>query len=133
MLAAVIDTNVLVSATMNPRGAPGQIVSMVFSGDLCPYYNFQVLAEYREVLSRTKFGFPSETVRTLLSFIEHSGIPAVCEKSAVAFADENDRVFFDLAASNRITLVTGNLKHFPRHRLVMSVNGFLAFAKANGS
>jgi hypothetical protein len=64
----------------------------------------------------------------LLSFIERSGIPIVRKKSDIPFTDESDRVFFDAAVSNGIPLVTGNLKHYPKHRLVQSVAVFLHHA-----
>lgn len=51
---AVIDTNVLVSALLakRPDSASVQILERLFSGDIIPMYNEEIVAEYVEVLSR---------------------------------------------------------------------------------
>ena len=61
---AVIDTNVLVSALLSGRddAATVQVVSRVISGGIIPVYSNTVTKEYREVLSRKKFGFSEGTI-----------------------------------------------------------------------
>lgn len=51
---AVIDTNVLVSALLakRPDSASVQILEKLFSGDIIPMYNEEIVAEYVEVHSR---------------------------------------------------------------------------------
>ena len=60
MICAVIDTNVLVSALLNFRSNPGQVLLSVFNGETVPLVNDEILAEYREVLARKKFRFPPD-------------------------------------------------------------------------
>ena len=59
MIKAVIDTNVLVSAFWTPnRLSPTVRIADAITKDLfTPLYSPQMIAEYREVLSRSKFGF----------------------------------------------------------------------------
>lgn len=61
---AVIDTNVLVSSLLSKydTSATSQVVFRTILGEIIPVYSVEILAEYREVLSRKKFKFPSEQV-----------------------------------------------------------------------
>ena len=54
---AVIDTNVLVSAMLKIQSIPGQIANEALLGDLIPLLSDEMIAEYREVLARSKFKF----------------------------------------------------------------------------
>ena len=53
---AVIDTNVLVSAMLKWDSVPGNILELAFDGLIIPVLNDDIIKEYREVLSRPKFG-----------------------------------------------------------------------------
>jgi putative PIN family toxin of toxin-antitoxin system len=50
----VIDTNVLVSALIQPKGIPASLLDGVALRALTLYVSEETLAEYREVLSRPK-------------------------------------------------------------------------------
>ena len=52
----VLDTNVLISAAVQPRGLPARVLELVaYSAvELCA--STEILAEYYEVLGRAKFG-----------------------------------------------------------------------------
>jgi len=52
---AVIDTNVLVSAMLKWDSVPGSVLALTFDGPIIPILNREIVAEYREVLSRPKF------------------------------------------------------------------------------
>ena len=49
---AVIDTNVLVSAMLKWNSVPGVVLQLAFDGSVVPVLNRDIMAEYREVLSR---------------------------------------------------------------------------------
>lgn len=53
---AVIDTNVLVSSLLSKHdtSATSQVVFRMILGEIVPVYSAEILAEYREVLSRKK-------------------------------------------------------------------------------
>lgn len=64
MVYAVIDTNVLVSAlfSVHSDSATVIIIDKVSDGTIVPLYNSEIFEEYRDVLSRPKFKFPSDLV-----------------------------------------------------------------------
>ena len=69
---AVIDTNVLVSAMLSSRddAATVQVVSRMLHGEIIPIYSNVIAKEYREVLSRRKFGFTGRLIDYLLASLE---------------------------------------------------------------
>lgn len=73
---AVIDTNVLVSSLLsrNADAATVRVVARALEGDIVPVYSAEVMAEYREVLSRPKFRFSPEAVDYLLRAVERFGV-----------------------------------------------------------
>ena len=122
---AVIDTNVLVSALLKWDSIPGQVVQQTYAHEIIPVFNDSILQEYEEVLSREKFHFPKETVEFLLSRLKAIGESMTTVESLVGnFPDPKDVVFFEVAMEKNKTddafLVTGNLKHFPKHPKVVS-------------
>jgi putative PIN family toxin of toxin-antitoxin system len=120
---AVIDTNVIVSAMLTRKAfsATTQVFEAFQSGDIVLLYNEEIVAEYRDVLSRSKFNFPSERVQALLNFIVEEGIPSSRVKSSEFFPDPKDVVFYEVALSKEDAyLVTGNQKHFPQKPIVVT-------------
>ena len=122
---AVIDTNVLVSALLKWDSIPGQVVQQTYAHEIIPVFNDSILQEYEEVLSREKFHFPKETVEFLLSHLKTIGENMTTVESLVGnFPDPKDVVFFEVTMEKNKTddafLVTGNLKHFPKHPKVVT-------------
>ncbi len=113
-MRVVLDTNVLVSGLLSPYGAPGEVVQLAASGisELC--YDGRILAEYREVLSRPKFGFDPEEVSVLLEQIKTGGRLVAPMPLAKALPDSEDEAFLEIAlAAGAQALVTGNIRHYP--------------------
>ncbi|MDR1998405.1 MAG: putative toxin-antitoxin system toxin component, PIN family [Frankiaceae bacterium] len=54
-LRVVIDPNVLISATITPRGALGQIIGLIDSGTVVPVVCPHLVDEFENVLKRPKF------------------------------------------------------------------------------
>lgn len=73
---AVIDTNVLVSALLSSRedAATVQVIARMLAGEITPVYSGAILAEYREVLRRKKFGFSPNIVNLLLDAVAKFGL-----------------------------------------------------------
>lgn len=129
MIYAVIDTNVLVSAllTGNPLSPTKKILNMITSGNITPLINDEVIAEYNEVLHRSKFPFKSQDVDNLIFFIRIVGEDTSRTTFAESMPDESDRVFFEITLSVEDSfLVTGNLKHYPRKPQVITPAEFIA-------
>ena len=120
----VIDTNVLVSAMLKWESVPGNVVSLAFDGPIIPVLNQQILKEYREVLLRPKFQFPTDVVDTVIDELMRRGIVVDAEHMDIDLPDPKDRVFYEVVMEVRkdddAMLVTGNLRHFPEQPFVVT-------------
>jgi putative PIN family toxin of toxin-antitoxin system len=114
MRLIVLDTNVIVSAGINPAGAPAKIVAgQVFSGMIHTVTSPKVAAEYREVVRRAKFhryGFPPLWLEYLIE--ESMRLPDSAPGPYLC-PDPKDTPLLALAHAAGAWLVTGDLKHFP--------------------
>jgi putative PIN family toxin of toxin-antitoxin system len=125
MVKAVIDTNVLVSALLSPKGPPAQILRLAISGQILICIDSRIALEYENVLFRDKFPFEPLDVRVLLNKIlqiASAVVPKVIEINAL---HHEDKKFYEVAKCTGAYLVTGNLKHFPEEPRVVSPAGFL--------
>ena len=116
MVYAVIDTNVLVSAYMthNLESATSKVVTNLFGGRIALLYNEEIMTEYQDVLSRPHLHISLPERDELFRFIRENGILAERTAFDELFADESDRVFYEVTLSEEGSfLVTGNLKHYP--------------------
>lgn len=128
MIYAVIDTNVLVSAqiTHNAESATAKVVRLLLDGEFVPLYDADIIAEYEDVLHRSKFPIMPEVADSLISFIIENGIEASRANFAEQMPDEDDRVFYEVTLSKEDSfLVTGNLKHYPTSPRVITPAQFL--------
>jgi putative PIN family toxin of toxin-antitoxin system len=128
MIYAVIDTNVLVSAliTHNAEAATVKVVRLLLEEEFVPLYNADIIAEYNEVLHRSKFPILPEVADSLISFIIENGIEASRVSFVEPMPDEDDRVFYEVTLSKEDSfLVTGNLKHYPTSPRVITPAQFL--------
>ena len=122
---AVVDTNVLVSALLSGKddAATVQVLVKVLGGEIIPVYSNAITKEYREVLTRKKFGFSGELIEYLLSAIEKFGILVDPEPSGVILPDMKDLPFYEVVMEkqdDRAYLVTGNIKHFPKEPFIVT-------------
>ena len=112
-MKVVLDTNVPVSGLLKAHTNAGTIVRLIAAGLLQVVYDGRILAEYREVLNRPKFGFEKAEVEAIISQIEMDGILAAAEPLAERLPDPDDEPFLEVAlAVPGAVLVTGNKKHF---------------------
>lgn len=128
MIYAVIDTNVLVSAqiTHNAESATAKVVRLLLDGEFVPLYDADIIAEYEDVLHRSKFPIMPEVADSLISFIIENGIEASRANFAEQMPDEDDRVFYEVTLSKEDSfLVTGNLKHYPTSPRMITPAQFL--------
>lgn len=124
-MLVVIDTNILVSSLWSKSGIPAKIMSLVICGRLVPCYDYRILCEYKNVLSRPIFKFSPSEINALLDFIKHSGRSVIAEPLDDEFVDEEDKKFYEVAKHCGATLITGNIKHFPSDEIIMTANDFL--------
>ncbi len=122
---AVIDTNVLVSAMLKFQSVPGQIANEALLGNLIPLLCDEIIAEYREVLSRPKFKFDQNVVNVLIDGIIDRGIFLDAVTVEEIIPDPKDIVFYEVVMEGRkehndAYLITGNIKHFPVKPFVLT-------------
>jgi len=125
MLKVVLDTNILVSALWSGQGNAYNIVEMFFKKEITLCYVPEIIEEYKEVLGREKLNFSNDKVSSLLQEITKNGILADSTESTISLLDEDDRVFYDTAKTNKAILITGNSRHFPDEPFIMTPNDFL--------
>ncbi len=122
----VLDTNVLVSGVINPDGKPAQIINLLLNGRLTVLYDNRIIREYREVLSREKFGFSLDLIRPLVDFIMIEGEFVVAEPVKENMRDEADKKFLEVARSGKAEyLITGNKRDFPGIEWIVDPAEFL--------
>ena len=129
MVYAVIDTNVLVSAliTHNPESATSMVVKHLFNNGFIPMYDDEIIAEYEDVLHRSKFPINPEVADALISYIVEYGIDSSRAFFDDSMPDEDDRVFYEVTLSREDSLlVTGNLKHYPKSPRVITPADFIS-------
>jgi putative PIN family toxin of toxin-antitoxin system len=112
-MLVVLDTNVLVSALLSPFGPPARVLDLILGGEARLAYDDRVMAEYREVLARPRFGFEPEEVADLLAYLEADGEPVAARPLARELPDADDLPFLEVAAQAEAPLVTGNAAHYP--------------------
>lgn len=116
MIAAVFDTNVVVSGILTPGGPPGRILDAILDGVCRSVLTDGILAEYEEVLCRPKFRFSTDDVQLLLDAIRACALvaPYTPFPLKTPLPDPDDIIFLEAAAALGAPLVTGNVRHFPR-------------------
>jgi uncharacterized protein len=114
MRLVVLDTNVIISAGIKPKGFPAQIVqSVIQEANIQIAVSPSILAEYRRVFRYSKFaryGFPPQwlefLIESALRFPDGEPWPH-------PLPDPTDGCFLSLSYKTGAWLITGNLKHYP--------------------
>jgi putative PIN family toxin of toxin-antitoxin system len=114
MIRVVLDTNIIVSALLQPLGPPAQVFVLALDGAIQMCVSGAVYAEYEEVIRRARFQRSEDTiVRTLLG-IREKGVWVRSTETIHECSDPDDNIFLECAQAARADyLVTGNLRHFP--------------------
>jgi putative PIN family toxin of toxin-antitoxin system len=111
----VIDTNVLVSALLNPYGKPAAVLSLVLDEKVHICYDSRIIAEYIDVLNRPKFNLTAKEVDELIDFLKHSGNSCTASSEKVKSTHADDMPFAQVCLSIEAEyLITGNTGHFPK-------------------
>ncbi|MDR2453843.1 MAG: putative toxin-antitoxin system toxin component, PIN family [Bifidobacteriaceae bacterium] len=124
----VLDTNALVSALITPAGNCAAVLACVLRGELSPCYDGRILAEYQEVLCRSRLSLPGARVKAVLDLIRAQGEAAAPPRLPPLAPDPDDTKFWEVAVHLEALLVTGNAKHYPRSPLVATPARALALA-----
>lgn len=136
---AVIDTNVFVSALLTKNGdaATAKVLRSVLNCRIIPVYHKNILDEYEEVLSREKFHLKKETIQIVLNAVRQFGVK-VDQPSPTGeiLTDVDDLIFYEVAMEKREEgsyLVTGNLKHYPVRRFIVTPAEMMDILEKHGT
>lgn len=135
---AVIDTNVLVSAMLKWSSFPGRVLEFAFNGVITPLLNAAIISEYREVLLREKFHLSEEIVNDVIEALTDIGEFIDPDSTDIPFSDPEDVIFYEIVMEKRketdnAYLVTGNTKHFPARRFVVTPREMIDIIVAKSS
>ena|SRR5438445_3604637 len=114
MIRVVLDTNIIVSALLQPLGSPAQVFVLAIGGSIQLCVSGNVYAEYEEVISRPRFQRSEEIISGTLHIIREKGFWVRPTETIRGCSDPDDDIFLQCAqAAGADYLVTGNLRHFP--------------------
>ena len=138
MIKVVIDTNVIISALLNPDRTPALIISLILDGQLKICLSDAIFKEYREVLGRPKFSkMDRGAIRQLFSLFKKIGLWVdPVEKIDLIKTDPDDNIFLECAQEACADfIVTGNIKHFPKTTfktaLILTPSDFIDWIASN--
>ena len=127
MMNTVIDTNIVVSAALSPKGNPAKILNFILDNDeMQLFYTTKIFDEYKKVLSYERLRIDAETQNRILKNIVIVGILIEPPQSTIPMPDETDRVFYDTARASGSILITGNTKHYPAKPFIVTATDFLS-------
>jgi putative PIN family toxin of toxin-antitoxin system len=128
-MRAVLDTNVIVSGLLSPRGNARLTLAMAFARKFDLIVSEELFAEYEVVIRRPKFRFRSDEIDEALAEIRRVGEVVKPTDKVSESPDETDNRFLECAATGSADyLVTGNISHFPKkwgRTQVVTVRRFL--------
>lgn len=113
-MRVVYDTNVIISAALKPGSIPASLVTLALTGRVQLCVSPPILAEYREVLHRPKFGFEAHGIDAFLADLIRAALTVHPSARLTVAPDEADNRFLECALeASAAFVVTGNLRHFP--------------------
>lgn len=99
---------------LTPSGNGWRVMLSILSGACSILLDERILAEYKRVLKRAKFGLSAVDVDTLCEFLTANGEVILCSPIGIELLDQSDLPFIEVAATGKADcIVTGNTKHFP--------------------
>jgi uncharacterized protein len=114
-LRLVIDTNVVVSATLKPEGLQRTVVLLAMTKPARWYISEAIVAEYALVLTRPELKIRRSLRQQLLQLIKNHARVVVPSRIAQITSDPADNIFLECADAARADyLLTDNQRHFPK-------------------
>ena len=114
MIRAVLDTNVVVSAHLNPEGNEAVILELALAGRFRFYVSSELLEEYEGVLRRERFGLDARDIAQSVRLLRRHAERVPPRRKLHVTRDPRDNMILECALEARADyVVTGNLRHFP--------------------
>ena len=118
-MKVVIDTNVLVSAALKDREPEIIILFAASQPDIEWIVSPAIMAEYREILARKKFGLPEELLQKWYEILESSTLSVDVGIEVEFPRDRKDAKFLACAlASDAQYLITGDRDFTQAEKLI---------------
>src|SRR5271170_2348447 len=109
MIRVVIDTNILVSALLQPESLPAAVLMLALSGDVLLCVSDAVFAEYDEVIRRPHLKRSPDVIEGTLQSIRKPGRRVKPSVHVEACTDPDDNILLECAQAGAADyLVTGN-------------------------
>ncbi|MEP0806024.1 MAG: putative toxin-antitoxin system toxin component, PIN family [Chloroflexota bacterium] len=112
-MRVVVDTGILVSALIRPKGAIGDILHALRNGRFTAIYSTPMMLEVTEVLGRPKirekYHVQADDIEALINLIRLRGELVIPKQSVTACRDSKDNKFLEAAlAGEADAIVTGD-------------------------
>lgn len=115
-LRLVIDTNVVVSAAIQPYGLQRAILNLALAKPARLYVSDPVMREYDEVMRRPRLRIREGIRRQVLQLIENRAYRIKPKCALSVTTDPDDNIFVECADAARADyLITGNILDFPTY------------------
>jgi putative PIN family toxin of toxin-antitoxin system len=128
-MRAVLDTNVIVSGLISPRGNARLILTMALARKFELIVSGDVLAEYETVIRRPKFRLRLEEINETVTELRRVSQFVKPTNRVSESRDDADNRFLECAETGSADyLVTGNISHFPktwRKTQIVTIRRFL--------
>ena len=113
-LRLVLDTNILVSAAIQPDSLQRTAFLLAITKPARLYVSEPLLEEYATVLSRPELSIRKGLRLQLLQLIRNHAHVVAPARPIEAASDPDDNIFLECADAARADfLITGNRRHFP--------------------
>jgi uncharacterized protein len=114
-LRLVVDTNIMVSAALKPNGLQRTVRVLAITKPARLYVTEEIIAEYRDVLSRAELKIRRGLRQQLLRLIQNHAHQVKPLRPLQVTSDPDDNKFLECTDAARADyLVTGNQRHFPK-------------------
>lgn len=112
---AVVDTNVLISYLLSPRGAASGVFIAIAEQRLVLVITPEIEAEYREVSTRATVGVDKQRAEDLIDSLVANAEHVTPARWRGRLPDRADEMFVRAALATGTRIVTThNLRHYPR-------------------
>lgn len=113
-LRLVLDTNIVISAALNPDGLQRTVFLLAITKPARWYVSSPILEEYREVLARRELKISKGVRQQFIQMVRNRAHVVTPKRSVNIASDPDDNIFLECADAARADyLVTGNQRHFP--------------------
>ena len=114
MIRVVLDTNIVVSALLQPLGPSARILTFTLNDALQLCISGPIYDEYEEVLRRPRLKIKESIIVETLAAIRRNGHWVKSPPNVNVCPDPDDDIFVACAAAVKADyIVTGNIKDFP--------------------